>query len=718
MKISQGLCAVIAFGISVSCAHTAEIPDLIKKLPAQTAADRDALCTDLFNAGATGIQAVCKLLVEPGKGDDVKTRFALHGMAIHASRPGGDADRKLFAETVAAQLSGDAGPLVKSYLLTQLRFTAGDEQVGAIAKLLTEPELADHAAQTLLTIHSASVAPALRGALANAKGAARVTVLTTLGALQDKDSAAEIMKDADSADAATKNAALHALASIGDASAAPALAKAASVEDWYNRSQATQAILMLAQRLVELGKKDEAAALCRDLIKTRSGEKERHVQCAALNILAKALGEGAFDDLKAALKHESIEVRAAALNIAAAIPGVGVTKRWAAELTGADPKFTIEILNVLQRRGDATGFPAVAAAIKNADKSVRVAALNASVIGGKDALSALLATLALEKKDDADEVAAARVSLARLKGDGINGAIVAALNGAALSLRKNLIGALAARGAVEHLDVLAAATKDTDAGIRATAYESLGFLGDTKVLPTLLDVIVKTETDEDRAGAEKAAAEIASRPENRAASAPLIGAAMNGAPVKAKQALLRLLAKIGGPEALTVLKPSLKDAGAEIVDAAIRELANWPDASALPDLLDIAKTDQDLKHNAFALGGYVRLLGASVKRPSNDLLPQYKTALELCRRPDEKKKVISGVQNVKTKEALKMVEELMADEALRDEACSAAINIAKELAKNDKAAARDAYQKVLDTTKRENLKKDAQTEIDKLGKKN
>src|SRR5205823_1434807 len=135
----------------------------------------------------------------------------------------------------------------------------------------------------------------------------------------------------------------------------------------------------------------------------------------------------------------------------------------------------------------------------------------------------------------------------------------------------------------------------------------------------------------------------------RVASAPLIGAAMNGASTKAKQALLRVLTKVGGADALSVLKPSLKDASAEIADAAVRELANWPDGSALPDLLDIAKNDQDLKHNVLALNGYVRLIGSANKRQTNDLLPQYKTALEVCRRPDEKKRVISGIQNVKTK---------------------------------------------------------------------
>src|SRR5437868_15537818 len=93
----------------------AEIPELIKKLPAQNAEDRERLSADLFKEGVPGIATICKLLLEPGKGDDSKARFALHAMAVHASRPGGDADRKVFADALAAELGGNAGPQVKAF---------------------------------------------------------------------------------------------------------------------------------------------------------------------------------------------------------------------------------------------------------------------------------------------------------------------------------------------------------------------------------------------------------------------------------------------------------------------------------------------------------------------------------------------------------------------------------------------------------------------------
>lgn len=701
---------------TVSLCRAADVAELVKKFPAITAPEREALSAQILKEGAPGIQAICKMLVEPNKGDDTKARFALEGLAIHASRPGADGDRKLFAQAIASELSGNAPAQVKAFLLVQLRLAAGDEQVADIAKLLSDKELSDQAAQTLLTIRTPSVASALRAALATVKEGPRVAVIDALGSLRDKDSAAEILKDVESTDIAIKNAALHALAVIGDADAAPAMAKAAKVDNGSDRGQALQAALTLAQRLVELGKKSEAAAICRSLTKTEIGiSKESHLQCAALNILASADAEAAFDDLKAALQNESPEVRATALGIAGSIPGKPVTLRWAAELKGAEPKFAVGTLGVLERRGDAAAFPAVAEAAKSADAAVRAAAYRAAVIGGKDALPLLLMVLGQEPaKNNADEQAAAKAALLGLKGEGLNAAFVAALHGAPTPIRKVLIGALADHNAFDHLSDLLAATSDTDAGIRAEAYESVGKLGGLKELPQVLTSIVKTDKDEDRANAEKAAVLIASHVQDKSAVAALVSTAMNGASTAARQGLLRVLGKTGGPEALGVLKPALKDADAAVVDTAVRELANWPDSSAQSELLVVAKDSKELPHNVLALNGYVRLLDAESKRPTNEFLPRYKAALELCRRPEEKKRVISGIQNVKTPEGAAFVEELMADESLREEACNAAMNIAKELAKSDKKAARGVFEKVIATTKRADLKKNAQSELDKV----
>ncbi|MEI6234099.1 MAG: HEAT repeat domain-containing protein [Planctomycetota bacterium] len=715
--VLRSLAALIVFISIAGNLRAADVASLVKKFPALNATERDTLSADLFSAGPAGIQAISAMLTEPTKGGDTQPRLALEGMAIHASRPGNDVKRKLFAQTVASELSGTFHPQVKVYLLIQLRITAGDEQVADIAKLLTDTELSDHAAQTLLTIRTPSVASALRTALATLKDGPRVTVINALGALRDTSAAADILKDASSADVDIRNAALRALAAIGDSAVAPAMAKAASVENWNDRNQALQSALALAQRLVELGKKSDAASVCRTLMKSQITPRESHLQCAALNILASAESEAAFDDLKAALKSESPEVRATATALAASMLGAPLTLRWAAELKGADPKFAVDVLGVLERREDASAFSAIADAAKHANATVRAAAFKAAAIGGKTALPLLLTELShVSTAENADERAAARSALTRVKGDGVNAALAAALNGASVNLKKVIISALSERNAVAHVSDVLALTSDADSGIRADAFESVGKLGGVNELAVLLKSVVKTDKDDERASAEKALIAIAAHTDQKSNIVTPVAGAMVGASVKARQSLLRVLGKTGGADALAALKPSLKDADADIVDTAVRELAGWPDGGAQADLLDVAKTAATVPHHVLAILGYVRLVEAESKRPTNDFLPRYKLAMDLCRRPDEKKKIISAMQNVKTLEGAQAVQALMADDTLREEACNAAINIAKELARSKKEVARAIFEKVLATAKRPEIKKNAQTELEKLGK--
>ena len=706
-------CAFLFCGIL----SASELEDTIKKLPAQDPQVREALNAGLFKDTPATVGALSAMLVEPGKGDDHKARLALITMAIAASKPGADEQRKQYARSAAAQLDGKLSDSAKIFLLIQLRLTAGDDEVPAIAKLLGEAEVSEPAAQTLLTINTPAARNAVRAALANVKGFQRAVVITALGNLRDKQAAAEILKDAESADEVVRNAALHALANIGVAAVAPALKKAvdaAGMDKGYERSQATQAQITLAQRLVEDGKKDAAANLSRELIQTRTDPKESYVQCAALNVLASALGQGAFGDIKAALSSESAEVRAAARNLAVALPGEAATGIWALELAGAGSKLRVDLLEVLRRRGNKIVLPEIVATLKDADQSVRAAAASTLVIGGADALPVLLSILKKDSKGNEDEQSAARVSLAQLKGDGINAGIAAALKGASPSFCKFLIAALTDRAAVESLWVIVGAVQDEDSSVRVAALDSLGILGDTKTMPFLLAAINRENDKDERLAAEKAAAAIASRHEHSAAAIGMISDAFKIAPEKGKQALLRVLGKIGGAEALAALKPALKDNSVDVVDTAVRELANWPDSSALDTQLEVAQETASVPHHVLSISGYVRLLGTQSKRAHKELVPLYLGALKICRRPDEKKKVVSGLQNLKSKEALNALEPLLDDKEIKAEANGAYFNVAKEVAKHDKKAAGEAFKKIIGGNASEQRKKDAQAELDKL----
>jgi HEAT repeat protein len=153
--------------------------------------------------------------------------------------------------------------------------------------LLGDDELYDDAALALLTIRD-GVAPQFRGALAKSKGPNRVTIIHALGALQDADSTAALKKALAEPDGNVRRTAAWALANIGDASATDALLKSADSAEGWERTEATQHCLLLAERLAAAGKRSQADRIHTHLLASRKDPSERHIR----ETTEKALGIG------------------------------------------------------------------------------------------------------------------------------------------------------------------------------------------------------------------------------------------------------------------------------------------------------------------------------------------------------------------------------------------------------------------------------------------
>jgi len=120
-----------------------------------------------------------------------------------------------------------------------------------------------------------------------------------------------------------------------------------------------------------------------------------------------------------------------------------------------------------------------------------------------------------------------------------------------------------------------------------------------------------------------------------------------------------------------------------VADAAIRALADWPDASAAGDLLTLARTAEKDGHRILALRGYVRLVGLPSNRPVAQTVRMYKDALDAAKRAEEKKLILAGLSNLRDIEALKAVALYLDDQALGAEAAVAALKIVLPADKKD-----------------------------------
>jgi hypothetical protein len=120
----------------------------------------------------------------------------------------------------------------------------------------------------------------------------------------------------------------------------------------------------------------------------------------------------------------------------------------------------------------------------------------------------------------------------------------------------------------------------------------------------------------------------------------------------------------------------VKDESADVRTAAIRALADWPDATPLEDLLAVAKAAAEPLPRILALRGFVKLSAKATGRKGDAMAKLYAQAMGLAQRAEEKKALLSGLGGVRSADALAAAEACMKGPALKDEAALAVVKIA------------------------------------------
>jgi len=236
----------------------------------------DNVTSELLEGGRRSLRALIDMIVEPGRGDDVKARYALHCLAVHVCKLDDEKARRVFDRTLASQLGGDRPKAVQKYLIQQLQVAGGKEAVPALGKMLEDEELFEPAAQALVAIDNGA-AEQLRNALPKVGGKAKLTIIQNLGVVRDANSVSALRKAIGDDDREVRLAAGWSLANIGDAGSVDLLLEAADAEETYERVKTAKACLLLAERLLDAGKKDPAVKIYKHLHSTRSGSDEAYI---------------------------------------------------------------------------------------------------------------------------------------------------------------------------------------------------------------------------------------------------------------------------------------------------------------------------------------------------------------------------------------------------------------------------------------------------------
>ena len=414
------------------------------------------------------------------------------------------------------------------------------------------------------------------------------------------------------------------------------------------------------------------------------------------------------------LRSGDQEMQAVAIAMVKEMSGTEVTEALAKELPKLSAASQVMLLSALSDRGDAAALPAVSTAAKAKDPSVRIAALRAlGQLGGASSVELLAQAAATAA---GDERKAARDSLYRLRGPEVDQVILTAIPKAEPKVKVELIEAVGERNVRAGVTVLLKTAKDSDRKVRIQSWRVLKVVAGPKAMPALVELLINAPSSSDRNEAQKTVAAVAHKieDENRQAEA-VLAVLPKVKTLPSRCALLSVLGKIGDDTALPVLTDALRENNTEVQTAAIRALAEWPTPKPLAELLKVAEGSDNKVHRILALRGFVRLLGLERERSADEVLGMYQKAMSLAPNTGEKRRVLSGLGNVKSLAALQMATGYLDDKSLSREAGSAAVKIASGIGDDFPKEANDVLKKIMAQTKETDpLRVQAQEVLDKI----
>lgn len=674
--ISIALAAGAASGVPESASTPARISLLLAKFPASGPAEKVSLAAEIFNLGETGIVEICRRLAAPGTADDSLARYALEAAGTYAMRPGGERDRNTYVQAVIEALKGPADPEVKTFLIGRLQQAGGPECLEPLSRLLSDRGLAEPAVRSLLAIRALGTDKVLLKALGRSETSNPAVLLRALGELRSQEAVGRIVPFASSQDADIREAALVALAGIGDPRTEFLLSRIDIASSPRERAAAASRYLLYAQRLYENGRKEASLRIGRSLLSKWTGPEESQVRSAALTLLTLSSGKEALPDLVEAMDSPDPAFRAHALDLALEIPGEEATAQWIAKAPQVFPEAREQIIRMLGRRADRTALVFLRECLGSGDKSIRAAAIEAAArLGGEDIMAVLSPLWQTAGEEEAEALKKAYLSLPAEKSvPDAAGAYTAASPPAKAAIIE-ILGERRAKGQAE---IVLAAAESGDESLRKRALAALEAVVSGKNLSQVIRLVQAAGEPSEIGPLQNALVASARQAADPDSGAGYIIEVMLKTKGQKRINLLRTLNRIGGERALRAVLAEIRSADPQVRSVAIYTLANWPEYRAAEELLKVATAESSLAGRKFlylSLQGYIRLVTES-REAAEGKLASIREAMTIAREPAEINLALDGLGRIRSSESLGMIARFLEDPVFRDKAARSAVECA------------------------------------------
>jgi HEAT repeat protein len=593
----------------------------------------------------------------------------------HKDDPAGrkDCESKLLAFVQANPAPGGLMAACRA-----LRLIGGPDAVPVLAALVLKPETTDPARYALERIPGPEADGALLAALDKTKGDVKRGIIFSIGerAMTAAVPALEALVKGN--DAALAGDAVKALGRVGTPEAARALTAYLDKARGAAKGEAASALFVCAAALRRAGNAPEAVAIYGKLLTAGVPDVDRQ---AAFRMQLSLAGEGGRAMIMDTLAGKDAVLYEPAIAMIHMSFNAGTIGQVLPLMDKLPESAQVQLVAVL------AGYPgegvlyAVVKAAASPYSTVRMEALRTIGKIGNGSTVPLLAGRAAATVGD--EQALVRETLVRLKGTDVEAAILQGIRKETdEKVKAELVQAAGDRRIKAGKPVMTELVRTGSPQLRLKA---VGALKDVSTPADLRDLLALLFTIDDETAREAMQDTVASvaltiaRPLARGDAAENLLASENDPRRKAD--LLRVLGKIGDDTALPLVRRSLADPDKDVVDAAVRALADWPGAAARDDVYSVAASSGNLTHKVLALRAYLRMIGLEPYRQPEGAFADLDKAMALASRPEEKRLVLALLPRFPCEKGLTLADSLRADPAVGAEAKEAADRIRGSLAK-------------------------------------
>ncbi len=620
--------------------------------------------------------------LEPFRGIEALVRQSLSSPALRPQVEAG----------LAKMLDPAASLEARGFACRQLGIIGGGSALPALAKLLGSDETTGMACLALTTYPPGKADALLRNAVVSASGTSRIQIITTLGDRRDSRSVGLLVKFARDRDRALAEAAAAALGKVGDNAARKAIRALRHAAEPTLAPALDEAMLRCAERLAAAGDWKRATAAYEELLASSAAACTRR---GALDALLRLDPDGRRRRILDVLHGMDSDLKPVAIAAVRTVPPRVSSEPFADELHNLAPAEQVWMIDSLAERSDVNARIAISKSVSSTSMPVRLAAYAA--LGRMGAAWAVpMLTHALSVSKDPAESRAIESALVNLPpGANVNKAISSHVKRCSGNDRACFISVLARRVGPGANPTFLVEAQGSDPAAAKAAFRALATTATESDAPVVLDSLVAAREKDVREAAELAAGRVLAKVQNVSTRSALVRDALGRAKrVASRVSLLGLLPGCADAPALGCVKTALTDAEPRLREAAIRALADWPEAAAWDTLLGLYTLPPDEVVRAIALRGLVRLTGEGNGHPDAELAGRYLVLIRGARSDAELKLILGTLGQAAHPETLRLATDLLSRPGVRAEAEVAVRKIAEAIKGQFPEAAEQALQKI------------------------